>query len=200
MYISAAVIGSFNTPPNSSAGGRSVLVFYERHGAAIHAKNILVTFAFLFLLFFVGVLRAHLRRVPAVEGLIALMPAVAAVLLAGTTTVEGIEFVLAGAPDQLSPAAAQTLNILHTDLLLTKAAALFALGILSGLAILVSRLLPRWLGWLAIAFGVAAFTPLQFEAFLALVVWSLGGSALIWTARGDSPRPSVAAELSVPVA
>jgi hypothetical protein len=200
VFAIAEAIATIYPAPGSASAGKAVIRFYQRHGTAMHVKDILLSLAFILLLGFVGTLRSYLRRAAPVEGLIAIMPAVAAVLLAGTTTAEGIEYALANAASQLSPGAAQTLNVLHADLVLTKAAALCALGLISGLAILRAGLLPRWLGWLPLVMALLAFTPALPVALLLLVVWTLATAGWMWAAQGREMNPRPLSELSAPAA
>ena len=65
-------------------------------------------------------------------------------------------------------------------------------GIAAGLAILRGGRLPRWLGWVAIGMAVVVVTPAESLSFLALVVWMVIVSILIWM-RGGRPRPEPAA-------
>lgn len=53
-------------------------------------------------------------------------------------------------------------------------------GIAAGLAVLRSRSFPRWLGWMAIAMAVLVVTPAEGFSFLALVVWMVIVSILMW--------------------
>ena len=85
------------------------------------------------------------------------------------------------APTHLSPAAAQTLNLLSNDMVPTSAAGFSAFGIASGLAILRGAALPGWLGWISILIGVVIVTPAEFVAAIALAVWIIIVSILIAT-------------------
>jgi hypothetical protein len=123
LFVAGAVIAAINNTPASDASGRNVITFYESHSSALRVAPILLTVACIFLLFFVGLLRTYLRRAPNAEGLAALMPVAAAVLLVGETVGGGVEYALADVPSRLDPAAAQALNVLGTDLVLTQASA-----------------------------------------------------------------------------
>lgn len=192
LFVASSVIAAITNSPSSDASGASVISFYQSHGTAMRIDAILFAFALIFLLFFTGSLRAYLRRAPHVDGLASLMPVAAAVLLVGETVVDGIGYALADVPNHLNPAAAQALNVLNNDLIITKTAGLCALGISSGLAILRARLLPRWLGWLAIAMGIIVLTPAELLAFIALIVWAVVASILIWTrSRKPTQEPLV---------
>ena len=174
-----------NNGPGADANGRTVIAFYASHSSAVRADAVVLAFAALFLLFFAGSLRAYLRQTPTAEGVAALLPASAAVLLAGVTMFFGIEYALADVPGHLSPAAAQALNVLGNDLYLTQAAGLCAFGIISGLAILRSGLLPAWLGWFALAIGIVVLTPADYLAFFAIIAWAAAASVLTRSRSGQ---------------
>jgi hypothetical protein len=80
------------------------------------------------------------------------------------------------------------LNALSNDAVATNTAGMIVFGIAAGLAILRSGRLPRWLGWVAIAMAVVVVTPAEAISFLALVVWMVIVSILIW--RRGSTVPS----------
>jgi hypothetical protein len=191
LFAAGMAIAIVNNSPASAASGKTVISFYQSHGSALNVDAILVAFAFLFLLFFSGSLRVYLRRSPQAEGLAALVPSTAAVLLAGVTIYFGFDYTLANAPKDLSPAAAQALNVLSNNLYLTQAAGACAFGIITGLAILRAALLPRWLGWLAIAIGIVVLTPVDYVAFMAMPIWAAVTSVLMVTRSGQvvSERP-----------
>jgi hypothetical protein len=197
LFVVSSVIAAINNSPASDASGASVITFYQNHGSAPRVSSILSAFAFILLLFFTGSLRAYLRRAPSTDALAALMPVAAVVLLVGDTVGGGITYALADVPNHLNPAAAQALNVLANDQIITPAAGLCAFGIISGLALLRARLLPRWLGWLAIAMGVIVLTPVDLLAFIALVVWAVVTSILIWTRSRKATQEPLVNEPSV---
>jgi hypothetical protein len=69
---------------------------------------------------------------------------------AGGAVTGGASLALADDPGKLDPAAAQTLNVLARDLAMILYAGLGLLMLAAGLAIVRSRLLPAWLGWVGI--------------------------------------------------
>jgi hypothetical protein len=109
--VVSSVIAAINNSPASDASGASVITFYQNHGSVPRVSSILSAFAFIFLLFFTGSLRAYLRRAPSADALAALMPVAAVVLLVGDTVGGGITYALADVPNHLNPAAAQALNV-----------------------------------------------------------------------------------------
>jgi hypothetical protein len=185
LGVAGAVIQVLANPPGSDASGAQVIAFYEAHRAGEQVASILLTFAFIFLVFFAGSLRAHLRDAPGVEALSALLLAGAAIELVGQSIGGGLNYALADVPSHLDPAAAQALNVLANDLVLTNAAGLFLFGMSAGLAILRGVRMPKWLGWVAIAIAIVVVTPAEALAFVALAVWIVVVSLLTF-ARGST--------------
>ena len=97
-------------------------------------------------------------------------------------------FALSDSPTHLSPGAAQALNVLSNDMVLTNAAGFCAFGIASGVAILRSADLPKWLGWLAILIGIAVLARAHnrdHKAALGTVSIMLIGLAVLGLSTGD---------------
>ena len=114
----------------------------------------------------------------------------AAVLVAGQTAGSGLIFALSDAPTRLSPAAAQALNLLSNDMVLTSSAGFSVFGIASGLAILRGASLPKWLGWVAILTGIVVVTPAEFVAVIVLAIWIVIVSILTATRNHSGSQPA----------
>jgi len=168
--------------PEASAPGAAVVAFYKAHQSDQRIAAILLAFGFIFLLFFAGSLRGYLRQTPASESLSSIALAGAAVLMAGEAVGTGLTFALTDSPGSLDPAAAQALNVLSAGMVLIPAAGFFVFGISIGLAILGGTGLPKWLGWTAIAMGIVVVTPAEGFSFLALVLWMVTVSILMFRA------------------
>lgn len=185
LVILGGPVAAGNTP-GSKATGVHVIAFFEAHRSRERASAVLLTLAFIVFLFFAGSLRTFLRQAASVEGLSSVMLAAAAVLVAGQTVGSGLTLALSDAPTHLSPGAAQALNVLSNDMVLTSAAGFCAFGIAAGIAILRGAALPKWLGWTAILIGIVVLTPAEFAAVIALAVWIIVVSILIATRSADS--------------
>jgi hypothetical protein len=73
-------------------------------------------------------------------------------------------------------------------------AGLAALMLFYGIAMLRSRLMPRWLGWLSIALGLIALAgPLVFLVFVATAPWAIIVSVLLYRRYDNAPSPSQSA-------
>ena len=61
----------------------------------------------------------------------------------------------------------------------------------TGLSVVLHGGLPKWLGWIAVLFGVVGLTPVGFIGFLGGAVWIVVVSVLL--ARRRPAAPAVAA-------
>lgn len=176
--------------PDSSAGGLSVISYYNDHRAQQNTSAVLIIISIPVGLFFFGLLREYLRRSRTARPFATIAFVGAAVFAAGGCVASGLQFALADVPGQLSPSAAQAMNIMNSDLsfpMIVAGVSVLQLGF--GIAVLRSRLLPTWLGWLAVAIGVvAAAGPIGFFGFLASGVWILLASALLYERLAAHPH------------
>jgi len=157
--------------PDSSASGETVITVYTVHQTQLRVAAVVLTLSFISLVFFTGTLREHLKADPSVEGISSVMLGGAVLLAVGQTVGAGASFALSDAPQHLESASAQTLNLVANDVVMTSAAGFFILGLASAIAILRSHILPNWLGWVALVFGVLAITPAEAITFFVIIVW-----------------------------
>lgn len=187
LGVAGGAIEIVTNPPGSDASGKEVLAFYSAQGGTQQLAAALLALAFVFFLFFAGSLRSHLRQVPDLEALGTLALAGAVVETAGQTAGAGYVWTLAQGASHMDSSAAQAVNALSNNAVATNAAGMIVFGIAAGLAIVRGGRLPRWLGWVAIAMAVVVVTPAEGFSFIALVVWMVAVSILIWIRRGQ-PR------------
>jgi uncharacterized membrane protein YhaH (DUF805 family) len=185
LGVAGGAIEVITNPPGADASGKEVIAFYSAQGGTQQLAGALLALAFVFFLFFAGSLRSYLRQTPDLEALSTIAVAGAAVETAGQTIGAGYVWTLAQGAGHLESSAAQALNALSNNAVATNTAGMIVFGIAAGLAILRSRRLPSWLGWLAIAMAVLVVTPVEAVSFLALVVWMVVLSILIWRRGGQ---------------
>ena len=185
LGVAGGAIEIITNPPGADASGKEVIAFYSAQGGTQQLAGALLALAFVFFLFFAGSLRSYLRQTPDLEALSTIAVAGAAVETAGQTIGAGYVWTLAQGAGHLESSAAQALNSLSNNAVATNTAGMIVFGIAAGLAILRSRRVPSWLGWLAIAMAVLVVTPVEAVSFLALVVWMVVLSILIWRRGGQ---------------
>ena len=90
----------------------------------------------------------------------------------------------------------QTLSVLSVDFFLPFLAGIAVFMFASGICVLRHGGRPRWLGWVAIVIGVVSLTPIGFVGFLAVFVWVLVVSIVLYLSGAETPTtttPSPAA-------
>ena len=192
-----AVAGS---PPNESASVGTIVAYYGDHTAAQTTSGVLLSLGALLFLIFASTLAAHVRtRLSGPSPASALCIAGGSVLAAGLTVYAGLAIAIADVAGHVDGAALQALNVLADGpvfiFLVTIGTSAFLLG--AAAASLVTTLLPRWLGWLAVVFAVIGAIPshvfggtldhIGLLAFLGLGFWTLVSS--VYLARSN-PSPS----------
>ena len=180
---------AFFTGPNSpgdDATGAQVIAWYNSHHAADFVGDLIGGLAVLFLVLFAVALA---RQVRTGDRWLA-HGALAAAVFAGVSFLTSIGFdsVLAQDHNRLTAASAQTLNLLENDFFLPILIGFALFGILTGLAVVVGRILPKWMGWVMFVFGLACLAgPAGFFGLLAVMLWVL--VAGIWMVKQGPAVP-----------
>jgi hypothetical protein len=189
VLAGALVAIAFFASPNSpgdNATGAQVIAWYSSHHTADFVFDILAGVAVLFLVLFAVALLQQVRtgdRWLAHGALVA-----AAFGGVGLLTSIGFDAVLAQDHNHLTIASAQTLSLLENDFFLPILVGFALFGILTGLAVVVGRILPTWMGWVMFVFGLACLAgPIGFFGILATMLWVL--VAGIWMIKQGPPVP-----------
>lgn len=194
ILFGVAFFAGGNTP-NSNASPASVISFFVRNGSAEKSQALVGAFAVIFLVFFAVALASRIRGGTAwlANGTVA----GAAFGAVGIAALFSVQYVLGDNARYLNAGSASALNLLDNDLFLPAAAGMCVFGIVGGLAVVASRVLPRWMGWALVVIGACCASPLLFFALLVTAAWML--VAGIWlTVRGlpqvreDEPEVSLA--------
>jgi hypothetical protein len=157
-------------PPNpSDDSAQEIVDFYADNESDVIIGAILQAIAGAFFIFFAGYLYRTLRAAGAEAS--AIICFAGAVTFAIGMAIDGmISFTLADKVDDLEPAAVQALSALwDTDFLP------FAMGMLVflmgfGVSIVRHRVLPTWVGWIAIVLSLTAISPAFFVAGIGAAV------------------------------
>jgi hypothetical protein len=166
-----------NSTPDDNKSGQYVIQWYTTHHNRQMLSDLLVGLAMFFLVVFATTLARHVRRGDRWIAAGALGGSVCAAI--GLTAIVGFEVVLVTDTKNLTPASAQTLNLLQNDFFLPVVLGFALFGVLGGLAVVTGRILPAWMGWVLFAIGIAALVPpISWFALLATMLWVLIAS--IW--------------------
>jgi hypothetical protein len=188
--LSAVLIAiAFFAGPNSpgdNATGAQVISWYGSHHTADFATDLIAGLAVVFLVLFAVSLARQVRTGDRWLAYGAMGGAIFGGV--GLLTSIGFDTILAQDHSHLTIASAQTLSLLENDFFLPILVGFALFGILAGLATVVGRILPRWMGWVMFAFGLACLAgPAGFFALLAVALWAL--VAGIWMVKQGPPVP-----------
>ena len=179
--------------PGSDATGAQVIAWYQSHHGSDFAFDLIGGLAVLFLVLFAVALARQVRTGDRWLAHGALAGAVFGGV--GFLTSIGFDTVLAQDHNKLTTALAQTLNLLENDFFLPILIGFALFGILTGLAVVVGRILPKWMGWVMFVFGLACLAgPAGFFGILATMLWVL--VAGIWMVKQGPPVPERATLLA----
>ncbi|HXZ76873.1 MAG TPA: hypothetical protein VEH31_39205 [Streptosporangiaceae bacterium] len=185
LLVAIAVFAGPNTP-GSDATGAQVIAWYGSHHRSDFVFDLVGGLAVLFFVLFAVALARQVRTGDRWLAHGALAGAVFGGV--GFLTSVGFDAVLAQDHNHLTTASAQTLNLLSNDFFLPILVGFALFGILTGLAVVVGRILPKWMGWAMFVFGVATLAgPIGFFVLLATMLWVL--VAGIWMVKQGPPVP-----------
>jgi hypothetical protein len=193
VAIVVAVFATGGSTPGDHDTAREVQDFYGQH----HDKHMLLAFIMAisipFLLFFVSILRYELRRAGGTGQLANAAFAGGVLAAAGFGILAFVHLALADAGDSVKTiGTTQALNVLDNNDFLPMAAGMGVLVLAAGLSVVRHGGLPKWLGWVGVVIGVAAFTPAGFFAFLLSGIWVVIASILLTLGRQSAaPAPAV---------
>ena len=175
-----------SSTPGDNATGAQVITWYDSHHGSDFARDVIGGLAVLFLVLFAVTLARQVRTGDRWLAHGALAGAVFGGV--GLLTSSGFDAILAQDHSHLTTASAQTLNLLSNDFFLPIVIGFALFGILTGLAVVVGRILPSWTGWVMFACGLACLAgPVGWFAMLASMLWVL--VAGIWLVKQGPPVP-----------
>ena len=208
IYAVLFVIANiFLGEPGSGTAGATVVKYYHDHQTTETAGVFVVAFAVVALTFFLASLRRTLSATDEGRYLANVVTVGGAVYATGLMIMTGLTVALVDAANNNLPGTAQTLNLLSSDMWLPVVLGLALLGLGTGVSALRSATLPKWLGWVSVAFGLLALAgPAGGIAFLIAPAWALvigivimrsprAAATLADPAAQDAPQQAVAGSL-----
>ena len=197
VFVALLVVSAFlpGSMPSSSASGVQIIAYAKGHQNSLNASAFLIGLSLFFGLIFYGQLSGYLRSSPKGERLATIAFGGAVLFAAGGGVAGGTSLALADSPQKLDPAAAQALYALMRDLPMILFVGVGVLMFAAGVAIVRSQLLPRWLGYAGIIFGVITVLPLGFVALVIGAAWTLAASVAMML-RGPTTGDVDAREMS----
>ena len=194
IIIAAFIVGG--ETPEADDSLAEVVSYYHDHDTALEIASGLLAVGGFFFLVFTAAIGLTLRRVQdELKASTILSVAGGIVFVVGVTLFAGFNFVAAETVGDVAPIATQSFSALNADMFFTVAVGTAAFLIGTGIGVLKSGALPKWLAWAAIVIGIVAITPAGFFGFLGLGVWTVVASIMLAMRAGDAgqdtaPRPA----------
>jgi hypothetical protein len=190
LILSFVVAGE---PPDADEPVQEIVEHYVDNDDAIWIGTLIGGLSVLSLLFF----GAYLRKLfSAAEGpghgmLSPLILAATVIMAVGAGIDMTISVALVEAAEDIDPVAVQSLQALWDNDFVPIAIGIELLFLSVGLAVVRYGVLPKWLGWVALALALIGVTPIGFVAFPLGAIWVLIVSVLLAVrARGVTAATS----------
>jgi hypothetical protein len=143
-------------------------------------------------LWFLGSLRSTLRAGEGGTGRLSAIAYAGGIVFAATAAVDSsIQFAVAESVGDVPAEVTQTLSVLYGNFFLGFPIGLGTLLLASSLAILRTKVLPAWLGWVAFLLGIVSLTPVGFFAFFVVIAWIAVVSVVLFQQQ-SGPTPTTA--------
>ncbi len=189
-FIVVGILGFIiaGEPRSADEPVNEIVDFYVDNKDSVELGAILGAVAGLLLIFF----GAYLRKVLAAAGgegeILSLVAFVGLVLVALGFAFDGtISFALAEAADDIDPVAVQALQALWDNDFLPIALGVLAFLWATGISVIRSGALPKWLGWVMILLGIVGATPIGFVASIGAAILVLVLSILLSLRARSAP-------------
>lgn len=189
-FIVVGILGFIiaGEPRSADEPVNEIVDFYVDNKDSVELGAILGAVAGLLLIFF----GAYLRKVLAAAGgegeILSLVAFVGLVLVALGFAFDGtISFALAEAADDIDPVAVQALQALWDNDFLPIALGVLAFLWATGISVIRSGALPKWLGWVMILLGIVGATPIGFVAAIGAAILVLVLSILLSLRARSAP-------------
>ena len=193
IVFAVLLVVTFASPstPGVHDTGAEVIAHYNKHHSAHLIGDLAGGVGVVFFLFFISSLRSFFRDKEGADGLSRTAFAGGILIAVGGALFTSVDVALIDARHDITPQAAQALNVLNNDIFFPFEIGLVVFALCTGLAIIASGALPKWLGWVMVVIGVVAFTPVGFFGFFVILVWSVIVAILIYR-RSGAPAPATA--------
>lgn len=177
--------------PGEKDSAAKVLAYYNSHRGRTLTDAFLGPLAALLLVAFAAYVRARARERAAPQGIGPTVLVGGSVLWASGLLIGSVmELALVASSQHKQGQVAQTLNVLSNNAWLPFIAGIAVTMVGAGLTTLRSGVLPRWLGWVALAAGVVSLAgPGGFLGFFVAPLWLLVAGVLLFF-RPEPPVPA----------
>jgi hypothetical protein len=197
--VAAIIVGAIavligGEPEEASKGAEKVVAHYAENKDEIQISAIMGVVAAALLVFYFGYLRKVLRRAEGENGTLSVVALIGAAIIATGISIDAtLSFAIAEAvDDKIDSTAILAMQAIWDNDFMPIALGAIIVLFAAGISIVRHGALPKWLGWVAIALGIVAMTPIGFIGFLGLLVWILITSVLLAVRGAKASTPGAA--------
>ena len=167
-------------PKSADDPVKEIVNFYVDKKDSVQISAIAGVVAGLLLIFFGAYLRKVLQAAAGEGETLSLVSFIGLVLVALGFAIDGtISFALAEAAEDIDPVAVQSLQALWDNDFLPIMLGVLAFLWATGISVIRSGALPKWLGWVMILLGIVGVTPIGFVAAIGSAILVLVLSILL---------------------
>ena len=204
VFIVVVIVGFAvgGEPPDIDEGAAEAVEFYTDNEDEVIAGSLLQGIAAVLFVFFAGVLRSRLREAEDSRGTLSAIAFGGALIFAAGLAIDAtINVAASEAVDEgVDPITIHTLAALWQNDWVPFAVGLLTFMIATGFSIVRFGLLPKWLGWVAIALAIIAATPVAGVGFIGTGVFIIVISVLLARRERAGAGPATTAPPPPPAA
>jgi hypothetical protein len=191
VVVSIIVTGFDSVDSNDST--QKVVDFWTENDGEQMAGAFIGALSLVPFLWFLGSLRSALRTGEGGTGRLSAIAYAGGIVLASGAAVDAsLQFAVAESAGDVPTGVTHTLSVLYSNFFLVFPVGVGTLLLAAGLAILRTKVMPAWLGWVAFLLGIVSLTPAGFFAFLVVLVWVAVVSVVLFQQQ-PGPTPTTAA-------
>ena len=186
LFIILAIVGFAvgGEPPDVDEGAAEAAAFYADNEDEVMLGSLLEGLGAVIFVFFAGVVRSRFREAEDSRGTLSTIAYGGALIFAvGLALDATINFAAAETVEDVDPVTTHTLAALWQNDWVPFAVGLMTFLIASGLSIVRTGVLPRWLGWAAIVIALFLATPIGGVGFIGAALFVVVVAVLL--ARRD---------------
>jgi hypothetical protein len=193
-FIVVAIIGFIvgGEPKDATHPATEIANWYIDNKNSVEVSAFIGVAATIFLVFFGAYLRDVLRVAAGGADMLSLVSFIGVVVVAIGFSIDAtISLAIAERADDIDPIAVQSLQTLWDNDFIPIALGTLLFLWATGISVIRSGALPKWIGWVMLVLGVVGLTPLGFAAFIGTAVLILVISILL-AVRARSATPAAA--------
>jgi hypothetical protein len=167
VIVAIGFIVGGGEPKSADDPVNEIVDYYLDNKGSIQASSYLGAAAGLLLILFGAYLRKVLRAAGGPDEMLSLVAFIGLVLVAVGFAIDvTIQLALAEAADDIDPVAVQALQALWDNDFVPLALGALTFLLATGVAVIRSGVLPKWLGWVMLLLAVVSLTPIGFVSFI----------------------------------